>query len=61
MVGNLSKLKSGETLDHVQIGKRVVKKTKKSQVSVGESSKLGGGVFGTQKSPKFQRVSKNKK
>ena len=37
-------------------GGGVVKKSKKSQVSVGKSSKLGN-----QKSPKFQRVSKTKK
>ena len=37
-------------------GRGFVIKSKKSQVSVGKSSKLGGGVYGNQKSPKFQRV-----
>ena len=41
-------------------GGGVVKKSKKSQVSVGKSSKLGG-VFGNQKSPKCQRIPKTKK
>ena len=43
------------------LGWGVVKKSKKSQVSVGNTSKLGGRVFRNQKSPKFQRVSKTEK
>ena len=43
-LGKLSNQKSGETSELVQIGGwGVVKKSKKSQVSVGKSSKLGGG------------------
>ena len=42
-------------------GGGVVEKSKKSQVSVGNSSKLGEGIFRNQKSPKFQRVSKTEK
>ena len=57
-LGKLSNRKSNETWELVQIGRR---KSKKSQVSVGNSSKLGGGVFRNQKSPKFQRVSKTEK
>ena len=41
-----------------QLGRLV---SKKFQASVGKSSKLGGGVFGNQKSPKFQRVPKTNK
>ena len=44
-------------------GGGVVKKSKKSQVSVGNSSKLGGGASSEffLKSPKFQRVLKTEK
>ena len=47
-LGKLSKIKSGETWETVQIGGR--QKSKKSQVSVGKSSKLGGGPRKSKKS-----------
>ena len=51
---NKSKCKFKENCQvYGRLGWGVVKKSKKSQVSVGKSSKLGGN----QKSPKFQRVS----
>ena len=52
--------KKRRNLGTVQIG-GIIKKSKKSQFSVGKSSKLGEGVFGNQKSPKFQRVPKTAK
>ena len=60
-LGKLSKLKSREILETVQIGGGVVKKSKISQLSVEKSSKLGGGDFGNQNSPNFQRVPKTNK
>ena len=45
-----------ESKKRVQTEVGVVKKSKKSQVSVGKNSQLGG-VLGNQKSPKFQRIS----
>ena len=43
VLGKLSNLKSGETLDQVQVGGGVVKNSKKSQVSVGKVQNYGGG------------------
>ena len=59
-LGKLTKLKSGKTWETVQI-EGVVKKSKKSQVSVGKCSKLGGEVLTFPKSPKFPRVPKTNK
>ena len=50
MYGKLSNRKINETWELVQIGGGVVKKSKKSQVSVGNSSKLGGGLRKSKKS-----------
>ena len=48
-LGKLSNRKSSQTWELVQIG-GVVKKSKKSQVSVEKSSKLGGGPHISKKS-----------
>ena len=57
LYGKLSKLKSGETLDWVQLGGDR-QKIKKIPSFSWEKLKIRGGK---QKSPKFQRVSKTEK
>ena len=61
-LGKLSNRKSNETRELVQIVGGVVEKSKQSQVSVGKSSKLGGGSSEIKKVPssrEYQRLKNN--
>ena len=63
--GKLSKLKSGETLEQIQIGwggrGGGCQTIKRVPSFIWKKFKIKGGILGNKKSPKFQRVPKAEK